>query len=66
MVFDIDGTLTPQNLSVFEPRPGAAQAASALSAKGYKVVYLTTRVPLFQSTMTSVALPLKCAAFPAS
>ena len=49
VVFDIDGTLTPHNLSVYEARPGAAQAVSAFAAKGYKIVYVTTRVPLFQS-----------------
>lgn len=48
VVFDIDGTLTPHNLSVYEARAGAAQAVSAFAAKGYKIVYLTTRVPLFQ------------------
>jgi hypothetical protein len=49
VVFDIDGTLTPQNLFVFEARAGAAQAVRALSGKGYKIVYLSTRIPLFQS-----------------
>lgn len=49
IVFDIDGTLTPQNLLVFEARAGAAQAVSALSGKGYEIVYLSTRIPLFQS-----------------
>ena len=49
VVLDIDGTLTPKNIDVFEPRPGAADALNALSKKGYKIVYLTTRIPLFQS-----------------
>lgn len=49
VVLDIDGTLTPKNIDVFEPRPGAAAALNALSKKGYKIVYLTTRIPLFQS-----------------
>ena len=49
VVLDIDGTLTPNNLSVYEPRPGAAEAVSALSNMGYKIVYLTTRIPPFQS-----------------
>jgi phosphatidate phosphatase PAH1 len=48
-VLDIDGTLTPENIDVYEPRPGAADALSALSKKGYKIIYVTTRVPLFQS-----------------
>ena len=49
VVLDIDGTLTPLNISVYEPRPDAAKAVSTLSKKGYKIVYVTTRVPLFQS-----------------
>ncbi len=51
VVLDIDGTLTPRNIDVFEPRPGAAQAVQALAQKGYQVVYLSTRTPLFQSTL---------------
>lgn len=49
VVLDIDGTLTPKNMAVHEPRPGAAEAVRALSAKGYKIIYLTTRIPLYQS-----------------
>jgi len=49
VITDIDGTLTPQNIEVNEPRPSAATALDALSKKGYKIVYLTTRTPLFQS-----------------
>lgn len=49
VVLDIDGTLTPKDVDVFEPRLGAADALNALSRKGYKIVYLTTRIPLFQS-----------------
>lgn len=49
VVLDIDGTLTPKDIDVFEPRLGAADALNALSRKGYKIVYLTTRIPLFQS-----------------
>ena len=49
VVLDIDGTLTPNNISVYEPRPDAAKAISTLSKKGYMIVYVTTRVPLFQS-----------------
>lgn len=51
VVFDIDGTLTPRNLDLFEARPGAAQAARALAGKGYAIVYLTTRTPLFQGML---------------
>lgn len=49
VVLDIDGTLTPHNLSVFEARPGAAEVVAAYVRKGYKIVYVTTRVPAFQS-----------------
>ena len=49
VVVDIDGTLTPKNIDIFEPRPSSADALNALSKKGYKIVYLTTRIPLFQS-----------------
>lgn len=48
-VFDIDGTLTPHDLFVHEARKGAAQTVSAYAAAGYQVIYLTTRIPLFQS-----------------
>lgn len=49
VITDIDGTLTPSNPYVLEPRPGAASALNALSKKGYKIVYVTTRIPLYQS-----------------
>lgn len=49
VVLDIGGTLTPQNPAVYEPLPGAAEAIRALSAKGYKIIYLSTRIPLFQA-----------------
>jgi hypothetical protein len=48
VITDIDGTLTPRDIDVSEPRPSAAMALNALSKKGYKIVYLTTRIPLFQ------------------
>lgn len=51
VVLDIDGTLTPKDLDVSEARPRAADALGALSKKGYKIVYVTTRIPLFQSTL---------------
>lgn len=53
VVLDIDGTLTPQNMAVYEPRPGAAEAIQALSGKGYKIIYLSTRIPLFQAGLPS-------------
>ena len=43
VVFDIDGTLTPHNLSVFEAREDAANAMRIFAAKGYKIIYLTAR-----------------------
>lgn len=49
VVLDIDGTLTPHNLSVFEARPDADKVVSAYVLKGYEIVYVTTRVRGFQS-----------------
>jgi hypothetical protein len=51
VVLDIDGTLTPKVLDVYSVRPDAAKAMSALSEKGYTVIYVTTRIPLFQSML---------------
>jgi hypothetical protein len=42
VVFDIDGTLTDDELSQ-TPHPGAAAAVNAYVAKGYDVVYVTAR-----------------------
>jgi histidinol phosphatase-like enzyme len=49
VVTDIDGTLTPKNVDIFIARPGAVEALNAISRKGYKIVYITARTPLFQS-----------------
>ena len=49
VVFDIDGTLTPHNWFVFEVRPGAPAATRQFVEKGYTVVYVTTRIPGFQT-----------------
>lgn len=49
IVTDIDGTLTPDVYSIKEVRPDAAEAINAIFNKGYKVIYVTTRIPLFQS-----------------
>ena len=49
VVFDIDGTLTPSVLAVSEVRPGAAQVITDYSEKGYTIIYLSTRIPAFQS-----------------
>lgn len=51
VVLDIDGTLTPYNLHVFEVRPGAAQVLQAYAGKGYQIVYVTTRVPPMQAML---------------
>lgn len=51
IVLDIDGTLTPRDVNVLEPRQDAAQAVNALVNKGYKIVYVTTRIPLYQSML---------------
>lgn len=49
VVVDIDGTLTPEPMDVGKARPGAADALRAFAQKGYKVIYITARTPLFQS-----------------
>ena len=51
VVLDIDGTLTPHNLHVFEVRPAAPQVVQAYASKGYTIVYLTTRMALLQSML---------------
>ncbi|EHR70946.1 LNS2 (Lipin/Ned1/Smp2) [Burkholderiales bacterium JOSHI_001] len=51
LVLDIDGTLTPHNLYVLEVRPAAPQVVQAYADKGYTIVYLTTRLPLYQSML---------------
>ena len=43
VVFDIDGTLTPAVAAVFQVRPDAAAAVRAYAAKGYRIIYLSTR-----------------------
>lgn len=53
VVFDIDGTLTPHNLFVHEARPGAAEVVNSYAARGYQVIYVSTRVPLFQAGLTA-------------
>lgn len=49
VVVDIDGTLTPGTLSMFEARPAAARALRTYAAKGYDIVYLTARSPFLQA-----------------
>jgi len=53
VAFDIDGTLTPHNLLVHEARDDAADVVKAFEARGYGIVYITTRVPAFQSSLPS-------------
>ncbi len=43
VVFDIDGTLTPHPLSIFEARTDAAKAVGIFEKKGYKIIYLSAR-----------------------
>lgn len=51
MVLDIDGTLTPHDLAVFQARPDADKVIDAYVEKGYKVIYVTTRIPAFQGNL---------------
>lgn len=50
-VFDIDGTLTPNNIEIFTSRKDAAQAVTLFKNKGYQIVYLSARVKLLQATI---------------
>ncbi|KAF0164937.1 MAG: LNS2 (Lipin/Ned1/Smp2) [Rhodocyclaceae bacterium] len=49
VVFDIDGTLTPQVFAIFEAREDAARAVRIFADKGYKIIYLSKRFSWFQS-----------------
>ncbi len=49
VVFDIDGTLTPDLLSISTPREDAATAVQHYAANGYAIVYLSARVRWLQS-----------------
>ena len=53
VVFDIDGTLTPDVNSFNEVRPDAANAVRSYSEKGYKVIYLSTRISFLQERIPS-------------
>lgn len=46
---DVDGTLTPRDLAFLEPRDNASQVLALYAQRGYRVVYLTARVPGLQS-----------------
>lgn len=49
VVFDIDGTLTPKPLAIYTARNDAANAVRLYADKGYKIIYLSTRIQLFQA-----------------
>jgi hypothetical protein len=51
VVFDIDGTLTPDVHAVFSVRKDAATAVNTFFRSGIKVIYLTGRVTLLQSVI---------------
>lgn len=51
VVFDIDGTLTTDQLTT-TPHPGAAAAVNAYVSKGYNVVYVTARWQAVQESST--------------
>jgi|GEM_PF-1201851 len=51
VVFDIDGTLTPDVHAVFSVREDAAAAVDTFSRSGIKIIYLTARIPLMQSVI---------------
>lgn len=44
VVLDIDGTLTPRVSAVFDVRTDAAKAVRIFGDKGYKIIYLSTRI----------------------
>lgn len=48
VVFDIDGTLTPNVITIWDARDDAALAAYTYAQEGVSVVYLSARMPLFQ------------------
>lgn len=48
VVFDIDGTLTPSVMAFTEARPDAAKAVHTFADRGYRVIYLSTRVSVLQ------------------
>jgi phosphatidate phosphatase PAH1 len=51
-VFDIDGTLTPHPVEVWKVRPNAAKVIQLYSDKGYKIIYLSARLPVKVLTST--------------
>jgi len=53
VVFDIDGTLTPRPIEVWEARDNATKAVQLFVDKGYKIIYLSARTKLFQANIPS-------------
>ena len=51
VVFDIDGTLTPDVQSIFKVRPDAAEAVNLYADKGYAIIYLSARIKLLQRSI---------------
>ncbi len=49
VVFAIDGTLTPKVFGITEARSDAANALYIYAMKGYKIIYLSTRVRWFSA-----------------
>ena len=49
VVFDIDGTLTPSPVEIWGARAGASDAVREYADKGYKIIYLSARMPGLQS-----------------
>jgi hypothetical protein len=49
VVFDIDGTLTPNPSAIFIAREDAAKAVNLFANKGYKIIYLSARIKFFQA-----------------
>lgn len=48
IVFDIDGTLTPEPNSVFTARENASRAVNLFADHGYAIIYLSARNLFFQ------------------
>jgi len=51
VVFDIDGTLTPKPSAIFTARDDAASAVRLYADKGYKIIYLSARIAIFQANI---------------
>ena len=52
VVFDIDGTLTPKVSAISTARDDAASAVLLFADSGYKIIYLSARTRLLQSSIT--------------